>query len=110
MRRFLGQGFIPLFIAGIDQPLIGHGDCRGSSVQPSSTFVQQQCLVTMLQNLRAAVGDQKDGCTVFFKFLEVAITFFLKKFIANGKCFVNNQQIWVDVRLNGKCKAHNHAT
>ena len=79
-------------------------------MQPGSAFVQQQRLVTMLQNLRTAVGDQKDGCTVFFEFLKVAITFFLKEFIANGKCFVNHQQIWVDVCLDSECKAHNHAT
>ena len=54
-------------------------------------FVQQECLVAMLQNLRAAVRDQQDGRAAFFEFLEVAITLFLKEFIANCECFVNNQ-------------------
>ena len=53
-------------------------------------FVQQECFVAMLQDLRTAVRDQQDGCAAFFEFFEVAITLFLKEFIANCECFVNN--------------------
>ena len=64
----------------------------------------------MGDDLFTGVCDQQYAGAIFFKLSQTVKTLGLKLRIANGECFINYQDVWLNLRLNCKCQPYRNAT
>ena len=72
------------------------------------TLIKQYGTVAVFCDTAQIVADKQNRLALFFEILKLALTFRLKKDIADRQCLIDDQDLRINVDGNRKCQAHKH--
>ena len=72
------------------------------------TSVKKHYLIAVLCYAAQVMAYKQNCLTELLELLKLVITLGLEKYVAYGKCFINNKYLRVNIYCNRKCKSYKH--